>query len=865
MASIPTLRTSDLNIKYFDFVVRADGKGTHQTIVDAMEAASLLPGQQCVFVSPGVYNEDLFLYSNVSLLSLGVPATRVLEEGSVLETGAPLDGAIPDLAEPIIRGNHTIFYSVDEVGDVVRSHSVVYDSIRFESANTDKPIINLHNTSQTVNSIIYNSVIEFKDCTISQIEIGAPTAMQAIACPPENMFSRLSLSLNNCTFILSTNECFLFSSNTTDPEGVAGNIFNFEDCKCFNIQDLVANFPYMQINGCNVWVKDSHLGYLSYCFNSEDQSCSFVGYNSILLTANQYIFIESAVEGATGASSINLNKCQLSTNSPPEGPIKEYFYGDYNVMEANLTDCTLIDRPTSLVSGLVSVSITNTLSTSMAYTGDITFDGVKIKGALGGSGDGLGADTIELVPDVDLYAAHQYLVIDPTGPDHIHIRAGGPQDNSDATLILGGERTAVQVSDETGNVYIISKNPDQLRNLGNSGTGNEQFIHSTAIDPPIDIVVGDTVQLYPDGDLFTVTEVTEGESSITVVADGLTFMSGYEYIFHRNQGENVWTFNNDGRISLPTKTMPGYYAGYTLSGSTLQLGAAGSETIITGPTPNSVTPNAERFIIQGQQGYAQGEGGDVYLWAGCGNDDLADPLTEAGPGGDAKVRGGYSYGIADAGYVNIEGGWAQGSGAGGHINIEGGRAQGVGAGGYVNIKGGYANSTGDGGKVWIKGANSNSGIGGDVELEAGTGATAGAIKITNGDYTWNFDNNKKLNFPGSQNSQSFNKANGSLVIGDTETGVAWTGNEYISTAKVILQAEYDNGSSWRTHSCEVLVIRKKLSDTVNHIVYGAVYTDDPLFTLSTTVVDGMTILSIANLDGGYLHVSTFVTEIGTCS
>lgn len=412
---------------------------------------------------------------------------------------------------------------------------------------------------------------------------------------------------------------------------------------------------------------------------------------------------------------------------------------------------------------------------SSVSTGDITFNDVEI----------IGTGTIELVPNIDLYPGNQYLVIDPTTSGHIHIRAGGEPDLSEAILFLGGENAHVRISN-------------------NDGELGESRDHTVSIR---------------------------------------TANSGDEILYE-------WVFNNDGRISTPIKTMKGFSNDYILSGSVLQLGVSTEETIITGPTPNADNPDAQRLIIQGQQGYQQGEGGDVYVWGGSGDaDGITDPATEAAPGGDVKVRGGYAYGTGNAGYVNIEGGTAIGSGDGG----------------FVNIRGGYANSSGIGGRVWIKGANSNSGTGGDVEIEAGTGTIAGVVKITNGEYSWDFDSDRRLNFPGYQNSQSFNKANGSLVLGDAETGVAWTGNEYISTAKVILQAEYDDGSSWRTHSCEVLVIRKKLSDTVNHIVYGGVYTNDPLFELSTDVVDGMTVLSIANLDGGYLHVSTFVTEIGTCS
>lgn len=90
-------------------------------------------------------------------------------------------------------------------------------------------------------------------------------------------------------------------------------------------------------------------------------------------------------------------------------------------------------------------------------TGDITFDGVKIIGAGTASGDGLGKGTIELVPDNDFYDitpnsgygdGGQYLIIDPTAPGHIHVRAGGPIDEAAAVLILGGEKANVTVRDQ---------------------------------------------------------------------------------------------------------------------------------------------------------------------------------------------------------------------------------------------------------------------------------------------------------------------------------------------------------------------------------------------------------------------------------
>jgi hypothetical protein len=88
-----------------------------------------------------------------------------------------------------------------------------------------------------------------------------------------------------------------------------------------------------------------------------------------------------------------------------------------------------------------------------ANTGDITFDGIQIIGAGNASGDGLNAGTIRLVPDADLNT-DQYLIIDPTAPNHIHIRAGGTQDASTSDLIIGAENTNLLVSD-TGDYVDI--------------------------------------------------------------------------------------------------------------------------------------------------------------------------------------------------------------------------------------------------------------------------------------------------------------------------------------------------------------------------------------------------------------------------
>jgi hypothetical protein len=99
-----------------------------------------------------------------------------------------------------------------------------------------------------------------------------------------------------------------------------------------------------------------------------------------------------------------------------------------------------------------------------ANTGDITFNGVQIIGAGTASSDGLNAGTMQLVPDVNL-DTDQYLIIDPTSPNHIHIRAGGTLDASTADLIMGGENTNLLVSDTGDYVDIRTTSSESFTNL----------------------------------------------------------------------------------------------------------------------------------------------------------------------------------------------------------------------------------------------------------------------------------------------------------------------------------------------------------------------------------------------------------------
>jgi hypothetical protein len=79
---------------------------------------------------------------------------------------------------------------------------------------------------------------------------------------------------------------------------------------------------------------------------------------------------------------------------------------------------------------------------------------------------------MRLVPDLQgLEAADQYIIIDPTSgePGHIHIRAGGTQDNSGAHLYLGGEHSNVKISAGANPPVTVMAN-DNSWTFGTDGT-----------------------------------------------------------------------------------------------------------------------------------------------------------------------------------------------------------------------------------------------------------------------------------------------------------------------------------------------------------------------------------------------------------
>jgi hypothetical protein len=204
-----------------------------------------------------------------------------------------------------------------------------------------------------------------------------------------------------------------------------------------------------------------------------------------------------------------------------------------------------------------------------------------ISNPVSSSGDGYGNETLHLVPDSNL-SDDQRIIIDPTSPNHIHIRAGGIQDASTAELILGGEKTNVRVVDSSGTVSVTSKVLDVTNFYPNVNTEvNNTFMTYLANTP--NIVQGDYVQV--DDVEYYIHTVTTDEEFIYATVSGATFVQDQYYLFRRAMtGIHQWSFTDDGDLVLPD----------------------GSPSIINPATPGDITLSAYNGVrlafAQSQEG-----------------------------------------------------------------------------------------------------------------------------------------------------------------------------------------------------------------------------------------------------------------------
>lgn len=190
----------------------------------------------------------------------------------------------------------------------------------------------------------------------------------------------------------------------------------------------------------------------------------------------------------------------------------------------------------------------------MNSEGGLEFPGSGyIKNPIASSGDGNQLDTFKIVPDGTSVGngSHQYLIIDPTAPNHIHVRAGGPQDNSTSELILGAEMTHVKVSDQDRDVRISTR--AQQRSMAHANINQEpsEYLITTDI-----VVATPGWRIEVDGVSYNISDIlydSPVQGQTTIYAPGAPFGTYAVYNVFAPDDTNSWRFASNGTLYGPAQ------------------------------------------------------------------------------------------------------------------------------------------------------------------------------------------------------------------------------------------------------------------------------------------------------------------------
>jgi len=285
--------------------------------------------------------------------------------------------------------------------------------------------------------------------------------------------------------------------------------------------------------------------------------------------------------------------------------------GDQFALIIDTGSATTVNTSSFATTGSNTFVGTQTISGSVTLSGSINFiDGSTITSLTSSSGDGYGYTTMILTPDTSL-TTDQYIVLDPTTPNHIHIRAGGMIDSSSAYLYLGGEKANVVVQNLDGS--FNEKYWVQI----NSQTGSTQSTwvfddNGSTIFPSLTTPRGDV----SNGDLTTNTlRLGDGTDQAVISTP-------------------------DGTDANPS-----------------------SQRLVINPGQGSgSSEGGDIYLWAGRGGVEGGSGGDVKVRGGYG------PVT--GGGGYVRIEGGDTT-DGTAGFVEIKGGNSS-TAAGGDVDLYGG-------------------------------------------------------------------------------------------------------------------------------------------------------------------------------------------------
>jgi hypothetical protein len=420
------------------------------------------------------------------------------------------------------------------------------------------------------------------------------------------------------------------------------------------------------------------------------------------------------------------------------------------------------------------------------------------------AGDLSGLSTLILSPD-DTTGDDRYLIVDPTGPNHVHIRPGGNINNSNAELYLGGEQNYVRISDSSSLVRMQNETTQFINSYSfttssgyssaawqDDGIGGYQVIINDPIANVYDAVVGlnqysfievnDGANNYtltatgssstPGGGPFTFAVNEAPPSSPTALdsiyielnqlrtnyaeVSGLDFtvsvwddirLTGSDYVALRNR-------SNSNPVTIVSDWDGNEYAWQFHANAEMEIpGSVRFPTLViargdtsggtlVGQTLKFSDSTIEALITTPDGDANNNSSQRLVINPGKG----ADGTT--GEGGDIYLWAGRGGDIGGSGGdIKIRGGYGPNTGAGGYVRMEGGDSFDTGPAGYIDIIGGTGGNT-NGGYIQIQGGYGGGGNGGAISIVGGiSGAgpsASGNVTIASGPTTWDFKNDGNL-------------------------------------------------------------------------------------------------------------------------
>ena len=463
------------------------------------------------------------------------------------------------------------------------------------------------------------------DADGTNIELRSPNSMNFEAVSDLNIYadngnSQWTFGPGNTLTLPGGTAVIDSSDNNIELRG--DNNINFEANNVVNVYTADGNYEfqfgddggfYVPNNGALVGVTANNNGYINWVGNSSGDGAGYTTMQLVpdatALGSDQYIILDPT---APGHIHIRAGGTQdLSGADLFLGGENSYF----KVFNGANSEVSIASNSKVWLFGTDG-------DLDLAHDGNIvgrtSFNNGRQQWLGNSAGDGSGATTLRLIPDITLEGNEQYIIIDPTGGGDIHIRPGGNIDNSNGRLILGGENSAFVVESGPNPTLKIFSDENEWAFYGNAELAAPGAISAVG-NITGSYIIGNGSQLTG----LATSGISNGTSNINIAtangAVAVTANSSY-----------TWNFNADGTAQVPTSAY-GYAQFYTTSTANLYMGSATYPINIVGSNGDVLIPGAVSATGNITGSYIIGNGSQLTgLPAGYANSDVANFLAAFG-------------------------------------------------------------------------------------------------------------------------------------------------------------------------------------------------------------------------------------------